>query len=67
MIALCEQESFIEHPSFPHRDLQNYMVWRFSMNMVVGLSRAYRDTRKALRKVHCQDCRSTHEPTSTEF
>uniref|UniRef100_A0A669AV32 Neprilysin n=1 Tax=Oreochromis niloticus TaxID=8128 RepID=A0A669AV32_ORENI len=33
-----------------HRDLQNYMVWRFAMNMVVGLSRAYRDTRKAFRK-----------------
>uniref|UniRef100_A0A672YXN5 Neprilysin n=1 Tax=Sphaeramia orbicularis TaxID=375764 RepID=A0A672YXN5_9TELE len=31
-------------------DLQNYMVWRFAMNMVVGLSRAYRDTRKAFRK-----------------
>uniref|UniRef100_A0AAQ5Y9L6 Neprilysin n=1 Tax=Amphiprion ocellaris TaxID=80972 RepID=A0AAQ5Y9L6_AMPOC len=34
----------------PLRDLQNYMVWRFAMNMVVGLSRAYRDTRKAFRK-----------------
>uniref|UniRef100_A0A3P8YRB6 Neprilysin n=1 Tax=Esox lucius TaxID=8010 RepID=A0A3P8YRB6_ESOLU len=33
-----------------HRDLQNYMVWRFVMNMVVGLSRQYRDTRKAFRK-----------------
>uniref|UniRef100_A0A4W5R5Z8 Neprilysin n=1 Tax=Hucho hucho TaxID=62062 RepID=A0A4W5R5Z8_9TELE len=32
------------------RDLQNYMVWRFVMNMVVGLSRQYRDTRKAFRK-----------------
>ncbi|XP_074498372.1 neprilysin-like isoform X2 [Sebastes fasciatus] len=32
------------------RDLQNYMVWRFAMNMVVGLSRTYRDTRKAFRK-----------------
>ncbi|XP_033953697.1 neprilysin-like isoform X3 [Pseudochaenichthys georgianus] len=32
------------------RDLQNYMVWRFAMNMVVGLSRSYRDTRKAFRK-----------------
>lgn len=27
------------------------MVWRFVMNMVVGLSRQYRDTRKAFRKV----------------
>uniref|UniRef100_A0A8C9ZU79 Neprilysin n=1 Tax=Sander lucioperca TaxID=283035 RepID=A0A8C9ZU79_SANLU len=49
-VALCEQESFFEHPSSPHRDLQNYMVWRFVMNMVVGLSRSYRDTRKAFRK-----------------
>ncbi|XP_052320596.1 neprilysin-like [Oncorhynchus keta] len=32
------------------RVLQNYMVWRFVMNMVVGLSRQYRDTRKAFRK-----------------
>lgn len=32
------------------RDLQNYMVWRFSMNMVVGLSKPYRATRKPLRK-----------------
>uniref|UniRef100_A0A3B4VQN0 Neprilysin n=1 Tax=Seriola dumerili TaxID=41447 RepID=A0A3B4VQN0_SERDU len=35
---------------YTKRDLQNYMVWRFAMNMVVGLSRAYRDTRKAFRK-----------------
>ncbi|XP_034024150.1 neprilysin-like isoform X2 [Thalassophryne amazonica] len=35
---------------YTKRDLQNYMVWRFAMNMVVGLSRAYRDTRKAYRK-----------------
>uniref|UniRef100_A0A671UUT6 Neprilysin n=1 Tax=Sparus aurata TaxID=8175 RepID=A0A671UUT6_SPAAU len=35
---------------YSKRDLQNYMVWRFAMNMVVGLSRAYRDTRKAFRK-----------------
>uniref|UniRef100_A0A3Q1ILH9 Neprilysin n=1 Tax=Anabas testudineus TaxID=64144 RepID=A0A3Q1ILH9_ANATE len=34
---------------YTKRDLQNYMVWRFAMNMVVGLSRAYRDTRKAFR------------------
>uniref|UniRef100_A0A4W4FQI4 Neprilysin n=1 Tax=Electrophorus electricus TaxID=8005 RepID=A0A4W4FQI4_ELEEL len=33
-----------------YRTLCNYMVWRFSMNMVVGLSRQYRDTRKAFRK-----------------
>uniref|UniRef100_A0A8C7JJL6 Neprilysin n=1 Tax=Oncorhynchus kisutch TaxID=8019 RepID=A0A8C7JJL6_ONCKI len=31
---------------YTKRDLQNYMVWRFVMNMVVGLSRQYRDTRK---------------------
>uniref|UniRef100_A0A3Q2DSW8 Neprilysin n=1 Tax=Cyprinodon variegatus TaxID=28743 RepID=A0A3Q2DSW8_CYPVA len=35
---------------YTKRDLQNYMVWRFAMNMVVGLSRSYRDTRKAFRK-----------------
>uniref|UniRef100_A0A3Q3WI10 Neprilysin n=1 Tax=Mola mola TaxID=94237 RepID=A0A3Q3WI10_MOLML len=35
---------------YTKRDLQNYLVWRFAMNMVVGLSRAYRDTRKAFRK-----------------
>ena len=61
------------YSSSPHRDLQNYLVWRFAMNMVVGLSRAYRDTRKAFRKVHCQGadtehaCRSTQEPTNREF
>lgn len=31
--------------------MQNYMVWRFVMNLVVGLSRQYRETRKAFRKV----------------
>ncbi|KAM8903264.1 neprilysin-like isoform 1-T1 [Spinachia spinachia] len=35
---------------YTKRDLQNYIVWRFSMNMVIGLSRRYRDTRKAFRK-----------------
>lgn len=35
---------------YTKRDLQNYMVWRFAMNMVVGLSRNYRDTKKAFRK-----------------
>ncbi|XP_068173675.1 neprilysin-like isoform X3 [Antennarius striatus] len=35
---------------YTKRDLQNYLVWRFAMNMVVGLSRSYRDTRKAFRK-----------------
>uniref|UniRef100_A0A665TTQ8 Neprilysin n=1 Tax=Echeneis naucrates TaxID=173247 RepID=A0A665TTQ8_ECHNA len=35
---------------YTKRDLQNYMVWRFVMNMVVGLSRSYRDTRKPFRK-----------------
>uniref|UniRef100_A0A8B9HHG6 Neprilysin n=1 Tax=Astyanax mexicanus TaxID=7994 RepID=A0A8B9HHG6_ASTMX len=35
---------------FFSRDIQNYMVWRYAMNMVVGLSRSYRDTRKAFRK-----------------
>ncbi|XP_062861037.1 neprilysin-like [Trichomycterus rosablanca] len=35
---------------YTKREIQNYMVWRFVMNMVVGLSREYRDTRKAFRK-----------------
>ncbi|XP_027017774.1 neprilysin isoform X2 [Tachysurus fulvidraco] len=35
---------------YTKRDVQNYIVWRFAMNMVVGLSRAYRDTRKAFKK-----------------
>ncbi|KAG9273404.1 neprilysin [Astyanax mexicanus] len=35
---------------YTKRDIQNYMVWRYAMNMVVGLSRSYRDTRKAFRK-----------------
>uniref|UniRef100_A0A8C1KBP3 Neprilysin n=1 Tax=Cyprinus carpio TaxID=7962 RepID=A0A8C1KBP3_CYPCA len=32
------------------KDVQNYMVWRFIMNLVVGLSKTYRETRKAFRK-----------------
>uniref|UniRef100_A0A8C1Z5P9 Neprilysin n=1 Tax=Cyprinus carpio TaxID=7962 RepID=A0A8C1Z5P9_CYPCA len=28
----------------------NYMVWRFIMNLVVGLSKTYRETRKPFRK-----------------
>ncbi|XP_028817620.1 neprilysin-like isoform X2 [Denticeps clupeoides] len=32
------------------RDIHNYMVWRFVMSMVGGLSKAYRDTRKPLQK-----------------
>ncbi|KAJ8280491.1 hypothetical protein GJAV_G00055490 [Gymnothorax javanicus] len=32
------------------RDIQNYLVWRYVMNMVIGLSRAYKDTRKPFRK-----------------
>uniref|UniRef100_A0A8C2CW84 Neprilysin n=1 Tax=Cyprinus carpio TaxID=7962 RepID=A0A8C2CW84_CYPCA len=35
---------------YTKRDIQNYMVWRFVMNLVVGLSRKYRETRKAFRK-----------------
>lgn len=31
--------------------MQNYMVWRLVMNLVVGLSRQYRETRKPFRKV----------------
>ncbi|XP_047009364.1 neprilysin isoform X1 [Ictalurus punctatus] len=36
--------------NYTKRDVQNYIVWRFAMNMVIGLSRAYRDTRKAFKK-----------------
>ncbi|NWH72918.1 NEP protein, partial [Piaya cayana] len=32
------------------RDLQNYMVWRFVMDLVNSLSRNYKDTRNAFRK-----------------
>ncbi|XP_052008982.1 neprilysin-like [Xyrauchen texanus] len=35
---------------YTKRDIQNYMVWRFIMNLVVGLGRPYRETRKAFRK-----------------
>uniref|UniRef100_A0A8C1KDT7 Neprilysin n=1 Tax=Cyprinus carpio TaxID=7962 RepID=A0A8C1KDT7_CYPCA len=35
---------------YTKRDVQNYMVWRFIMNLVVGLSKTYRETRKAFRK-----------------
>lgn len=35
---------------YSKREIQNYMIWRFAMNMVVGLSREYRDTRKAYKK-----------------
>lgn len=35
---------------YTKRDIQNYIVWRFIMNLVVGLSRTYRETRKAFRK-----------------
>ncbi|XP_074768637.1 neprilysin [Athene noctua] len=32
------------------RDLQNYMTWRFVMDLVNSLSRNYKDTRNAFRK-----------------
>ncbi|MBN3308558.1 NEP protein, partial [Amia calva] len=32
------------------RDIQNYIVWRFIMDMVSSLSRNYKDSRKAFRK-----------------
>uniref|UniRef100_A0A8C1VRJ9 Neprilysin n=1 Tax=Cyprinus carpio TaxID=7962 RepID=A0A8C1VRJ9_CYPCA len=35
---------------YTKRDVQNYMVWRFIMNLVVGLSKTYRETRKPFRK-----------------
>lgn len=34
-----------------NRDLQNYMAWRFVMDLVNSLSRDYKDTRNAFRKV----------------
>uniref|UniRef100_A0A3B3U5H3 Neprilysin n=1 Tax=Poecilia latipinna TaxID=48699 RepID=A0A3B3U5H3_9TELE len=36
---------------YTKRDLQNYVVWRFVMKMVEGLSRPYRNTRNAFHKV----------------
>ncbi|XP_061733999.1 neprilysin-like isoform X1 [Nerophis ophidion] len=36
---------------YTKRDLQNYLVWRVAMNMVMRLSTAYRDTEKVFRKV----------------
>ncbi|NXU51167.1 NEP protein, partial [Turnix velox] len=35
---------------YTHRDLQNYMIWRFIMDLVNSLSRNYKDTRNAFRK-----------------
>ncbi|OPJ85456.1 neprilysin [Patagioenas fasciata monilis] len=32
------------------RDLQNYMIWRFVMDLVNSLSRSYKDTRNDFRK-----------------
>ena len=49
-------------PAVPGRDLQNYMVWRFVMNVVVDLSAAYRDTKKAFRKVRQQQHYHTTPP-----
>ncbi|KAM6389183.1 neprilysin isoform 1-T4 [Pluvialis apricaria] len=35
---------------YTSRDLQNYMIWRFVMDLVNSLSRNYKDTRNAFRK-----------------
>ncbi|KAM9614610.1 neprilysin isoform 1-T5 [Morphnus guianensis] len=35
---------------YTRRDLQNYMIWRFIMDLVNSLSRNYKDTRNAFRK-----------------
>ncbi|KAF2978036.1 hypothetical protein EK904_013887 [Melospiza melodia maxima] len=35
---------------YSSRDLQNYMAWRFVMDLVNSLSRDYKDTRNAFRK-----------------
>ncbi|NWH24546.1 NEP protein, partial [Grus americana] len=36
--------------NYTPRDLQNYMIWRFVMDLVNSLSRSYKDTRNAFRK-----------------
>uniref|UniRef100_A0A8C3V2U2 Neprilysin n=1 Tax=Catharus ustulatus TaxID=91951 RepID=A0A8C3V2U2_CATUS len=36
--------------NYTARDLQNYMTWRFVMDLVNSLSREYKDTRNAFRK-----------------
>ncbi|XP_061537525.1 neprilysin-like isoform X1 [Phycodurus eques] len=35
---------------YTKRDVQNYLMWRFASQMVVHLSKAYRDTAKAFKK-----------------
>lgn len=51
--AACSENS--HPPIWLHRDLQNYMVWRFVMSMVMSLSGSYRETRKEYRKVRRPD------------
>ncbi|MBN3322052.1 NEP protein, partial [Atractosteus spatula] len=36
--------------NYTARDIQNYIVWRYIMDLVNSLSRSYKDTRKAFRK-----------------
>uniref|UniRef100_A0A8C5IK54 Neprilysin n=1 Tax=Junco hyemalis TaxID=40217 RepID=A0A8C5IK54_JUNHY len=45
---LLKLRSILE--KYSSRDLQNYMAWRFVMDLVNSLSRDYKDTRNAFRK-----------------
>ncbi|OXB73430.1 UNVERIFIED_CONTAM: hypothetical protein H355_015158 [Colinus virginianus] len=51
------------------RELQNYMIWRFIMDLVNSLSRNYKDTRNAFRKVEemIADIRSVFIETLDEL
>lgn len=61
---------YIQYKSFCDymcRDVQNYMVWRFIMNLVVGLSRTYRETRKPFRKVKSKKKTKKKTPSNCEL
>ncbi|NXE76144.1 NEP protein, partial [Cochlearius cochlearius] len=53
-VIVYDPEYLIRLKSILHRytprDLQNYMIWRFIMDLVNSLSRNYKDTRNAFRK-----------------
>ncbi|XP_074954739.1 neprilysin [Phalacrocorax aristotelis] len=53
-VIVCDPEYLIKLKSilnkYSSRDLQNYMAWRFIMDLVNSLSRNYKDTRNAFRK-----------------
>lgn len=55
-LSFQETQKASKHPQLLvvvllNRDLQNYMAWRFVMDLVNSLSRDYKDTRNAFRKV----------------